>query len=83
MVHTGRLQSLCHPIHAEIAELGGNGHIFYDPLAIDVVGTLHNANAPLIQFQVMFLFAGHLTGMATAAPGIIDIESVFHRRLSF
>jgi hypothetical protein len=83
VVHTGRLLTLYHPAHAKIAKFGRYRDIFDDPALVDGIGALDDANAPLVRFEIIFLFAGKFAGMTTAAPVIIDIQSVFHKRLSF
>jgi hypothetical protein len=83
MVHTGRFLTLYHPAHAKIAKFGRYWDIFDDPPLVHCIGALDYANAPLVRFEIIFLFAGKFAGMTAAAPIIIDIQSVFHKRLSF
>jgi hypothetical protein len=73
MVHTGRLHTLYHPVHAKIAKFGGNWDIFDNPSLVYCIGALDYANAPLVCFEIIFLFAGKFAGMTAAAPVIIDI----------
>jgi hypothetical protein len=83
MMHTGRLHTLHYPVHAKIAKFGGNRDIFNHAPLLYRIGALDDANAPLSCFEIIFLFAGKFAGVTAAAPVIIDIQSVFHKRLSF
>jgi hypothetical protein len=83
MMDTGGLVSLHHTSHTEVAEIGGDWYVFADNAILRSMEALHDANPPFVSLEVMFLLTGKLASMASTAPFVIDIESVFHQRLSF
>jgi hypothetical protein len=83
MMDTGGLLSLHHPGHAEVAEIGRDWYIFADDAILRFTEALHDTNPPFIGFEAMLLLTGKFARMASTAPFVIDIKSIFHQRVSF
>jgi len=83
MMDTGGLLSLHHPGHAKVAEIGRDWYIFADDAILRTVEAFHHTNPPFVGFEAMLLFTGKLARMASTAPFVIDIKSIFHQRVSF
>jgi hypothetical protein len=83
MMDTGRLLSLHHPRDAEVAEIGGDWYVFADNAILRSMEAIHDTNPPFVGFEAMLLLTCKLARMASTAPFVIDIKSIFHQRLSF